>query len=265
MRDTRRSRQEIERLLTDLRLAGPNLAHTRANNLAHVQRLVDGDQGVTLGIDLIHEQIQQSPLQPTQVLELIAGMTGCSSDLAFTEGLGYISPSATYDGLRKAAVTIKGAVDQKASFLFATGHPNSMTEAYQQLADYVGGRGCEVVTDDPAGVDEYHGQRLELVGSVYVVTAGGLPVHTHRHEHMHDLLRRIPPVGMAVADHGFAGAALNLGIPTVSVMDTNDPGLALAAALGAPVTVVPLNDNGWLESVREIAGIIEEFIEGLEQ
>lgn len=265
MRQARRSRAEIEALLAELRLAGSNLAHTRVNNLAHVQRLVDSDPGVTLGIDLIHEQIRQSPLQAEQVLDLISSMTGCSKDMSFTEGLGYISPSAAYEGLRKAAVAIKGAVDQNASFLFATGHPHSMTDAYQDLADYVSACGCEVVGDDPSGVDEYHGQKLELLGSVYVVTVAGLPAHTHRHEHMRDLLNRIPPVGMAVADHGFAGAALNLGIPTVCVMDTNDPGVAVAAALGAPVTVVPLNDNSPREAVREIAGIIEEFIEGLEQ
>jgi hypothetical protein len=265
MRATGRTRQEIEARLAEMKLAGSNLAHTRANNLAHVRRLVDGDQGVTLGIDLVHQQLQQAPLRPEQVLEIIAGITGCSSDLRHEEGLGYIKPSATYEGLREAAVAIRGAMEARASFIFASGHPKNMAEAYEQLATYVRAHGCEVVTDSPEGVEEYFGQKLELRGSVYMVTSDGEPAHTHRHEYMRDLLSRIPPVGMAIADHGFAGAALNLGVPTVCVMDTNDPGVALAAALGAPVTVVPLNDNDPGEVVREIADIIVELIEGLER
>jgi hypothetical protein len=46
-----------------------------------------------------------------------------------------------------------------------------------------------------------------------------------------------------VADHGFAGAAIAAGIPTVAVMDTNDPALAVVAGRGADVTVVPMDDN----------------------
>ena len=45
-------------------------------------------------------------------------------------------------------------------------------------------------------------------------------------------------------------------------MDTNDPGVALAATLGAPVTVVPLNDNSPGEVVCEIADILMAMIEG---
>ncbi len=267
MRATGRTQQEIEALLAELKLAGSNLAHTRANNLAHVRRLVDGDQGVTLGIDLVYERLQRAPLDPEEVLRIIAGITGCSTDLQYEEGLGYIKPTATYEGLREAAVAIRAAIERRASFIFASGHPTHMTEAYEQLARYVRARGCEVVTPSPEGIEEYFGHKLELRGSVYMVTSNGEPAHTHRHEYMRDLLARIPAgtVGMAVADHGFAGAALNLGIPTVCVMDTNDPGVALASVLGAPVTVVPLNDNAPGEAVRVIADILQEFIEELDQ
>lgn len=265
MRATNRSRAEIEALLVENRLAGDNLAHTRENNLVHVQRLVDGDQGVTLGVDLVHEQLRQAPLRPEQVLEIIAGITGCSRDMSHRDGLGYISPSACYEGLREAASAIRGAIREGATFIFASGHPKNMAPAYQELAEYVRARGCAVVTDSPEGIEAYFGQTLEIRGDVYCVTQTGEPAHTHRHEYMRDLLERVPPVGIAVADHGFAGAALNRGIPTVCVMDTNDPGVALAAALGAPVTVVPLNDNSPGESVRVIADVIEEFIEGSER
>ncbi len=264
MRMARRSRAEIEALLANTKLAGTDLAHSRSNNLQHIHRLVNGDPGVTLGIDLIHDHLEASPMQPQQVLELIAGITCCSKDLDQVEGGGYISPSSTYEGLRQAAMALRGAVEQQATILFASGHPRNMTQAYEELAGWLRSRGCEVVTDSPVGIT-HEELTLALDGSVYVVTRDGAPAHTHDYQPMQELLRRIGPVGIAVADHGFAGATLNLGIPTVCVMDTNDPGVAVAAALGAPVTVVPLNDNSPGEVVREIAGIIIELAEGFDR
>lgn len=256
-----RSRQQIEALLVEQKLSGANLAHSRANNLAHVRRLVNADQGVTLGIDLVHQQIEHAPMEAEAVLRLIASITGCSSDIRYEDGFGYISPAATYDGLRAAATAMRNAIAQRASLIFASGHPKNMATAYEQIAAHASARGCPVIAEDPAGIEEYFGQRLELRGHVYMVTERGEPAHTHRHEYMRDLLRQTPPVGLAIADHGFAGAALNLGIPTVCVMDTNDPGVAVAATLGAPVTVVPLNDNSPGDVVREIADILVEMIE----
>lgn len=264
MRSVRRSREQIEELLAGTKLAGADLAHSRANNVAHVYRLVAGDGGVTLGIDLIHDRLARAPVDPRWVLETIASITGCSRDITLEEGQGYIKPSATYEGLRAAAVAIRGALDRRASFLFASGHPRNMAPAYEALAAYVRARGCEVVTVSPEGIPEYDGLKLELWGSVYIVTRDGEPAHTHGHLHGRALLERTPPVGIAIADHGFAGAALNRGISAVCVMDTNDPGVAVASALGAPVTVVPLNDNSPGEVVHEITGIIIEFIEDAE-
>lgn len=252
----------MESLLVERKIAGPNLAHSRANNLANIHRLTDGDHGVTLGIDLIHEQIRQSPLSAQQVLDLIAGITRCSQHLAYEEGLGYINPSATYEGLCEAADRLRGGIEQRCSFLFASGHPKNMAPAYEELATYVRSRGCEVIAGSPEGTPEYDGLCLDLRGSVYVVTRDGEPAHTHGHRHAQALLERVGPVGMAVADHGFGGAALNLGIPTICVMDTNDPGVAVAAALGSPVTVVPLNDNLPGDVLHVLADIIIEMIDG---
>ena len=50
-------------------------------------------------------------------------------------------------------------------------------------------------------------------------------------------------VDLVVADHGFAGAAIAAGVPTIAVMDTNDPAFAVVAGRGADVTVVPMDDN----------------------
>jgi len=256
----RRSRESIEEMLAETRLAGDNLAHSRATNVQNVYRLVAGEQGVTLGIDLIHRELERTSLDPQFVLDLIAGITGCSTDLSREDGQGYISPRAVYNGLRAASVVLRRAIEDGSSVIFASGHPKNMLPAYQDLAEYMQSKGCELIAPSPDGI-ETEEARLELRGAVYVATRDSEPVHTHGHELMEELLRRAPLPTIAVADHGFGGATLNLGVRTVCVMDTNDPGVAVAATLGAPVTIVPLNDNCPGDVVREIADVLVEFIE----
>jgi len=48
---------------------------------------------------------------------------------------------------------------------------------------------------------------------------------------------------LVVADHGFAGAALNHAIRTLAIYDTDDPALPVAAYLGEPVRAIPVHDN----------------------
>jgi hypothetical protein len=48
---------------------------------------------------------------------------------------------------------------------------------------------------------------------------------------------------LVFADHGFAGAAIEQGIETLSIADVNDPALLVARALGRANTVVVMDDN----------------------
>ncbi len=50
-------------------------------------------------------------------------------------------------------------------------------------------------------------------------------------------------VDLAVADHGFAGAAVEAGITTLSIADVNDPALPLAAARGRTDAVLLIDDG----------------------
>jgi len=77
---------------------------------------------------------------------------------------------------------------------------------------------------------------------------GASLLHTHDPDPMRHVLRQAEPVDLVVADHGFAGAAIAAGIPTVAIMDTNDPALAVVAGRGADVTVIPMDDNRPLNS-----------------
>jgi hypothetical protein len=47
------------------------------------------------------------------------------------------------------------------------------------------------------------------------------------------------------------------GIPTIAVMDTNDPALAVARARGADLTIIPMDDNRRPDSYDVIAEMFE--------
>src|SRR6266487_1813445 len=113
----------IERRLTKLRLAGPELSHSRQNNLEAVERLAQSDPYITFGIRKVIDYVQTNDLEAHEALKIIAGITKCSHDVNYTQGRGYISPSATIKGLRATALTIKRVASEGGSVLFATGHP----------------------------------------------------------------------------------------------------------------------------------------------
>jgi hypothetical protein len=60
---------------------------------------------------------------------------------------------------------------------------------------------------------------------------------------MEALLGSDPWPDVVLGDHGFAGAAIERVIPTVAIMDINDPALAIAWAEGKDVIVIPMDDN----------------------
>ena len=97
----------IERRLIKLRLSGPELSHSRLNNLEAVKRLVNGDPYATFGIRQVVEHVQTENLQPEDVLRMLAGYTKCSQDINYTQGRGYISPSSTIKGLKATANAIR--------------------------------------------------------------------------------------------------------------------------------------------------------------
>ena len=84
---------------------------------------------------------------------------------------------------------------------------------------------------------------LDWVGPIAVLGDGASLLHTHSPAPMQAVLARVGAPDLVAADHGFAGAAVAVGVPTVAIMDTNDPALAVSARRGADLTVVPMDDN----------------------
>src|SRR5438067_532098 len=101
---------------------------------------------------------------------------------------------------------------------------------------------------------------IDSVNSIAFLSDTCAALHTHDSRPMEIMLDeadRTPD--LVVADHGFAGEAINRDIPTVAVMDTNDPGLAVAKHLGANVILVPMNDNRPNVVTREAAELVKQM------
>jgi hypothetical protein len=252
----------IERRLTRLRLAGPELSHSRRNNLEAVNKLIRRDPYATFDIERVAEYVERDHPTPAEVLRIVAGVTKCSQDIEHTEGRGYISPSSTIKGLKAAASAIKRVASKGGSVVFATGHPGSMIDFYMELAALVrrlGGRVPDLARGQVVfqGEDRDHVKVVDSMAGIVVLSDTCAALHYHDAGAMRILLDETDAMpDLVVADHGFAGEAINRGIPTVAVMDTNDPGLAVARHLGANVVLVPMNDNRPNVVTREAASLV---------
>ncbi|HEX8231402.1 MAG TPA: phosphatase [Chloroflexia bacterium] len=258
--------QVIERRLTRLRLSGPELSHSRANNVAAAKKLTDNDPYVTFGIRMVIDYVQLNEVDPQEALGMIASITKCSQDVGYTEGRGYISPSSTIKGLKAMSAAIRHVCRDHGHVMFATGHPGSMVECYTELSELVrelGGHVMDLAKGQVAfqGEDRDHVQVADSINGIGILSDTCAALHTHDSRAMELMLndaKRLPD--LVIADHGFAGEAINRGIPTVAIMDTNDPGLAVAKKLGANVIIVPMNDNRPNVVTREAAELVKQMI-----
>jgi hypothetical protein len=126
---------------------------------------------------------------------------------------------------------------------------------YLGLARWSEELGGEIVTAETRGRYQ-KGVSLDWAGAVGALGDGASLFHTHDPEPMRDVLKQTGQLDLVVADHGFAGAAISSGIPTVVVMDTNDPAFAVVAGRGADATVVPMDDNRPLNSYAAVLDVL---------
>jgi Phosphatase len=223
-------------------VAGTNTSHGAENNLLKIRRLLEGEPSQTFGMEALLASVGFD-----EAYEAVTLQTGHPPDAEETEGRGCIDPARTAAGLVEAGERVRAVAEGGGSFVFATGHPGALLSYYLGLAAWVEELGGEELTArTPARYDK--NSILDWVGPVGTLGNGASLWHTHDAGPMRDLLRELDDVDLVVADHGFAGAAVAAGIPTVAIMDTNDPALAVVARRGADLTVVPMDDNCPLSS-----------------
>jgi hypothetical protein len=244
-----------------LRIAGDKLSHSREANLAAIDKLLDRQDFYTLGIHAVQAEVDAGRLDRAGVLKMVAGFTKCSTDINYTHGPNYISPTACLDGLWEGARLMRKVRDRKGTVIFGAGHSGSMINCYNRLAAYFRSYGCKTPTAG-AGVEVQKDWFVDFVGECAVVTDTCGIHHTHMTGAMEAFLDALPSLpDLAICDHGFGGECLNRGVPCVVPMDTNDPAFAVAKLLGLPFVLVPMNDNRPNFIMAGLADIYIELIE----
>lgn len=225
----------ISKLLV-CRLAGKDTPERRQQSLEAVQRLTRGDHYATLGLAGVAQYSSD------EALSAVAGATGCSIDWGMRLLGSCISPEATLNGLIGAAKRISRTLSSGGLFALGTGHPGTLLAYYIALARLIREKGGEIL------IQRYEGRAgqlmVDFVEGVGVVTDRHSLFHVHETDAMDLILENSSQSpGLALVDHGFAGSAISRSVPTVAIMDTNDPAIAIAGRSGKDITIIPMDDS----------------------
>jgi hypothetical protein len=237
-RPARYTDQELADALVAARIAGPITSHDRANVRWKIRRLVSGDPDSQFGISGL------TTASDDQVLALMAEETGFDPDPGLHEGPSAIDPWRVFRSLQAAGRRLSEAAGSGQRLILATGHPAGLLLLYMAVAELLEDAGAKLLR--PAqGVtwkEEDRNRQIRYFHGVAVLTDRASPLHTHSAQPMELMLEHDRP-DLVFADHGFAGAAIEAGIDTISVADVNDPAPVVAKSQGRTELVVVMDDN----------------------
>ncbi|WP_242907819.1 phosphatase [Actinomadura terrae] len=259
------ARDELREHLVQTMIAG-DVATPRQNNLKHYRLMAEGAPYYQFGLELKSSWTERS------VLEMMVERCGVDPDPHHVYGDDTIDPDITLDMLEAMGARVGRAARRAETVVIATGHPATLSPLYQAVARALAGAGCRVLTPaegwtyeiDPGWGDPETRRIVYAEGGVAMLEGDdGRAHHTHDPYPMEAMLRELAsdggapsiapggPTGeetevwpdLAIADHGWAGAAGQAGIDTVGFADCNDPALFAGAAEGKIDVVVPLDDG----------------------
>jgi hypothetical protein len=241
------ARGELREHLVRTLIAG-EVATPRQNNLLHFRRMAAGRPYYQFGLEFDGEWTFDD------IFDLMVKRCGIDPDRSHLYGDDTIDPDLTIDALEAMGARIGQAASARETVVLATGHPSGLLPVYLAVSRALRARGCRVLT--PAAgwsydVDTPQGPRtrqIRYLDDVAVLSGGGGLHHTHDPHPMRAMLQNLSTEAkfwpdLAIADHGWAGAAGQAGIDTVGFADCNDPALFAGEAEGKVHTVVPLDDN----------------------
>jgi hypothetical protein len=128
--------------------------------------------------------------------------------------------------------------------ILATGHPTGPVLLYEEIGRLMARHGVTLLRprEGFSWNEGTHHRQVRYLHGVAVLTDRAAALHTHGAAPMRLMLEEARP-DLVFADHGFAGAAIEEGIETLSIADVNDPALLVAKALGRTSTVIVMDDN----------------------
>jgi hypothetical protein len=234
-------RDELRRALVEAEIAGPRVSHPLDNVLEHIRQLYEGDPDKQFGMTGL-----AGALSPGKILELVGGEAGFEPDHAATHGPVPVDPDHVLDRCEAVGDRLAFACRRGETAILATGHPVGLAHLYSEVGRELVRRGAKPIR--PAEGQRWrerghhHWWQIRYLGWLAVLTDKASARHTHSGEPMRRMLAQEEP-DVVFADHGFAGAAIERGIDTVSIADVNDPALVLARAQGRTEAVIVMDDN----------------------
>ena len=234
------SRGELERALLAGGVAGM-ATHPLDNVRGNAQMLLDHDPDKEFGLRGL-----QRGMSLERILRLVEHAAGAPIDREARTGPVEIRAEPIVEASLAAGERLALAAQRGESVVLATGHPTGLAHLYHQLALFLA-RGGAVVPAAGEGI-RWRERRLDhdwfvdRWDGVAMLTDGREPRHTHRPDAMERMLAAVRP-DLVFADHGFAGAAIEAGVETISIADVNDPALLVARAQGRTEHVLVFDDH----------------------
>jgi len=234
-------REELVRGLLEGRIAGPDLSHPLDNVLRNIGLLCQGDSDKHFGMSGL-----TGAITPREVLELVGLAAGFEPDPHASTGPVPVDPELVLDACDAVGDRLADACREGERVILATGHPVGLAHLYIEVGRQLRARGVELLRphEGVAWRDgaRHHSWQVRYLEGAAMLTDRASARHTHSGDAMGRMLAEARP-DLVFADHGFAGAAIEAGIDTVSIADVNDPALLVAKALGRTETVVVMDDN----------------------
>ena len=253
---------EVARALVAAGIAGPHQSHSRQNNISKLRACVEGDADGCFGLSGL------TLTTPEEALGYLAELTGCSPDIGDVSGVDTMDADKTVAGIIAAATRLRDEARKGSTLLAATGHPTGMLEHHIHVVEAyraAGGKLLRLGEEERIPSDSKKRQEeVRYVGGVGCLADWGNLKHTHSAHAMEALLEKDPWPDIVLGDHGFAGAAIERGIPTIAVMDINDPALAIAWGEGKEVIIIPMDDNRPPRLYEPSWRLFERIIQGEE-
>jgi Phosphatase len=234
------AREELLEGLLAGAVAGPELSHPLDNVLRNIRLLHDGDPDKQFGMTGLQT------LDPDRILDLVGRAAGFEPDRTATTGPVPVDPEHVLDACAEAGDRFAEAIRRRERVIVATGHPVGLAHLYIEVGRLLRGGGATIL--EPADgarwhdADRPHPWQIRYLDGVAMLTDEASARHTHSGDAMDRMLEDVTP-DLVFADHGFAGAAIERGVDTVSIADVNDPALLVAQAQGRTRIVIVMDDN----------------------